>query len=80
MSRSASSTCTSCCAQVRLKNKFHLTIVATVPMTAGMSRADELVAALARERLWLTDAYYAGMTSYVQSLTAAAKVFSQASE
>ena len=38
-----------------------------------MSRVDELVAALARKRLWLTDAYYAGMTSYVQSLKAAAK-------
>lgn len=48
-------------------------VVATVPMTAGMSRVDELVAALARKRLWLTDAYYAGMTSYVQSLKAAAK-------
>jgi cardiolipin synthase A/B len=48
-------------------------VVATVPMTAGMSRVDELVASLARRRLWLTDAYYAGMTSYVQSLKAAAK-------
>ena len=48
-------------------------VVATVPLTAGMSRLDELVASLAQTRLWLTDAYYAGMTSYVQSLTAAAK-------
>jgi len=48
-------------------------VVATVPMTAGMSRVDELVASLARKRLWLTDAYYAGITSYVQSLKAAAK-------
>ena len=48
-------------------------VVATVPMTAGMSRLDELVASLAQTRLWLTDAYYAGMTSYVQSLRAAAK-------
>ena len=48
-------------------------VVATVPMTAGISRVDELVAALAKERLWLTDAYYAGMTSYVQALTSAAK-------
>jgi len=48
-------------------------VVATVPMTAGMSRLDELVASLAQKRLWLTDAYYAGMTSYVQSLRAAAK-------
>ena len=48
-------------------------VVATLPMTAGMSRLDELVAAIARKRLWLTDAYYAGTTSYVQSLKAAAK-------
>jgi cardiolipin synthase len=32
-------------------------VVATIPMTAGMSRVDELVAALARKKLWLTDAY-----------------------
>jgi cardiolipin synthase A/B len=31
------------------------------------------VAALATERLWLTDAYYAGTASYVQALRAAAK-------
>jgi cardiolipin synthase A/B len=48
-------------------------VVATVPMTAGMSRVDELVASLARNTLWLTDAYYAGITSYVQSLKAAAR-------
>jgi cardiolipin synthase len=48
-------------------------VVATTPMTARMSRGDELIAALARERLWLTDAYYAGMTSYVQALKAAAE-------
>ncbi len=48
-------------------------VVATVPLTAGMSRLDELVASLAQTRLWLTDAYYAGMSSYVQSLRAAAK-------
>jgi hypothetical protein len=34
---------------------------------------DQLVAALARERLWLTDAYYAGTTAYVQALRAAAR-------
>lgn len=34
---------------------------------------DQLVAALARDRLWLTDAYYAGTTAYVQALRAAAK-------
>lgn len=51
----------------------NLRIVATEPATAGMLRLDELVAALARNRLWLTDAYYAGTTSYVQALRAAAR-------
>ena len=36
-------------------------IVATVPSTAGMIRTDQLIAALARKRLWLADAYYAGL-------------------
>lgn len=48
-------------------------VVATVPATAGMLRLDQLVAALARERLWLTDAYYTGTTTYVQALRAAAR-------
>jgi cardiolipin synthase len=48
-------------------------IVATLPATAGLLRLDQLVAALARQRLWLTDAYYAGTTSYVQALRAAAR-------
>jgi cardiolipin synthase len=48
-------------------------IVATEPATAGMFRVDHLVAALARERIWLTDAYYAGTTAYVQALNAAAR-------
>ncbi|HEX5708169.1 MAG TPA: phospholipase D-like domain-containing protein, partial [Pyrinomonadaceae bacterium] len=50
-----------------------LRVVASVPATAGMMRLDQLVAALARERLWLTDAYYAGTTSYVEALRAAAR-------
>lgn len=50
-----------------------LRIVATVPATGGLFRLDQLVAAMARERLWLTDAYYAGTTTYVQALRAAAR-------
>jgi cardiolipin synthase len=46
-------------------------IVATLPATAGMLRLDQLIAALAQKRLWLTDAYYAGLTAYVQGLRAA---------
>jgi cardiolipin synthase len=47
-------------------------VVATMPATAAMFRVDQLISALARKRLWLTDAYYAGTTAYVQSLKAAA--------
>jgi cardiolipin synthase len=36
-------------------------------------RLDQLVAALATERVWLTDAYYAGTTAYAQALMAAAR-------
>lgn len=50
-----------------------LRIVASIPATGGMFRVDQLIAALAKKRLWLTDAYYAGMTSYVQALRSAAK-------
>jgi cardiolipin synthase A/B len=36
-------------------------------------RLDQLIAAIARQRVWLTDAYFAGTTSYVQALRAAAR-------
>jgi cardiolipin synthase A/B len=50
-----------------------LRVVATVPATAGVLRLDQLVAAMARQRVWLTDAYYAATTTYVQALSAAAR-------
>jgi cardiolipin synthase len=50
-----------------------LRVVASVPAIGGMFRVDQLLATLAKKRLWLTDAYYAGMTAYVQALRAAAK-------
>jgi cardiolipin synthase len=49
-----------------------LRVVASLPGTAALFRVDQLVAALARRRLWLTDAYFAGITAYVQALRAAA--------
>jgi len=49
-----------------------LRVVASEPATAGLFRLDQLVAAMARKRLWLTDAYYAGTTTYMQALRAAA--------
>jgi cardiolipin synthase len=52
--------------------EVNMRVVATLPATAGMFRLDQLVAAISRERLWLTDAYFAGTTPYVQALRAAA--------
>lgn len=49
-----------------------LRVVATVPATGGLIGVDQLVAALARERLWINDAYYGGAGSYVRALCAAA--------
>jgi cardiolipin synthase len=49
-----------------------LRIIATEPTTAGIYRLDQLIAATARRTLWLTDAYFVGVPSYVQALRAAA--------
>jgi cardiolipin synthase len=49
-----------------------LRIVAGQPSMAGLYRLDHLVAAVARYSIWLTDAYFLGTPSYVQSLRAAA--------
>jgi cardiolipin synthase A/B len=49
-----------------------LRVIATQPSTAGMFRVDQLVAAFARQRLWITDAYFVGTSPYVQALIAAA--------
>jgi cardiolipin synthase len=57
----------------RVAGDMDMRVVASLPATAGMIRSDELVAALARNTLWLTDAYYAATTSYVQALRAAAR-------
>ena len=47
-------------------------VVASMPNVAGLYRLDQLIAAVARQTLWLTDAYFVGTTSYVQALRAAA--------
>jgi cardiolipin synthase len=48
-------------------------IVATLPARAGLFRLDQLIAAIAKQRIWLTDAYYGGATPYVRALIAAAR-------
>ena len=50
-----------------------LRVVATVPNTAGLYRLDQLIAAMARRSLWVTDAYFVGVAPYVQAVSAAAR-------
>jgi cardiolipin synthase len=52
--------------------RVSLRIIATQPGVASVYRLDQLIAALARESIWLTDAYFVGTSSYVQALCAAA--------
>lgn len=59
--------CLPCAGDVALR------VLAGTPSTAGLFRLDQLVAAMARSRLWLTDAYFVGLTPYVQALRAAAR-------
>jgi len=48
-------------------------VIAGTPGSAGTYRTDLLVASLAREYLWLTDAYFVGTAAYTQALRAAAR-------
>jgi cardiolipin synthase len=48
-----------------------LRVIATIPATASLYRVDQLIAATAQRTLWLTDAYFVGVTGYVQGLRAA---------
>ena len=48
-------------------------VIGSRPNTMGLYRFDQLIAALARHRLWLTDAYFVGTTSYVRALCDAAR-------
>jgi len=50
-----------------------LRVIATEPNTVGLYRLEQLVAAGARNYLWVTDAYFIGTTTYVQALRAAAQ-------
>lgn len=55
------------------KGEIPLRVIATAPQSTGIYRLDQLIAALARHTLWLTDAYFVGTTPYIQALKAAAK-------
>lgn len=49
-----------------------LRVLAAAPNLAGLYRLDQLIAAMANRTLWLTDAYFVGVASYIQALRAAA--------
>ena len=58
---------------IREHGDVALRIVASMPYSAGLYRLDRMIAAAARETLWLTDAYFAGTTPYIQALSAASR-------
>jgi len=50
-----------------------LRVIATAPATTGVYRLDLTMSSLAQKTLWLTDAYFVGMPTYVQALCTAAR-------
>ena len=50
-----------------------LRVIAAKPNTMGVYRLDQMIAAIARRSLWLTDAYFVGTTSFVRTLCDAAE-------
>ncbi|MFA7321059.1 MAG: phospholipase D-like domain-containing protein [Dokdonella sp.] len=58
---------------IEIAGNTDLRVIATLPSMAGLYRLDQLIAAMARQRLWLTDAYFVGIAPYVQALSAAAR-------
>ncbi len=45
-----------------------LRVVHSIPGTANVYRTDQLLAVAARETMWITDAYFVGVPSYLQNL------------
>lgn len=50
-----------------------LRIISTAPASSQMFRVDQLVTAVARHTLWISDAYFVGVSAYVEALLAAAR-------
>lgn len=51
----------------------NLRVVATKPGSAKTYRLDQMIGALAKRTLWLTDAYFAGTSTYIETLRSAAE-------
>ena len=60
-------------APVREAGDAALRVVAAVPAAGGVYRLDHLMTALAKQSIWLSDAYFAGTASYVHALRSAAQ-------
>ncbi len=58
---------------VGVTGETRLRVVAGSPNATGTYRLDLVIASLARQTLWLTDAYFVGTSAYVQALAAAAR-------
>jgi len=56
-----------------LPGDMRVRVIAGVPNAAGAYRTDLLVASIAHEHLWLTDAYFVATAAYTQALRAAAR-------
>ena len=50
-----------------------LRVIQSVPGVAHIYRMDQLLAAVARETMWFTDAYFIGLPSYLEALKAASE-------
>jgi cardiolipin synthase len=58
--------------ELPVAGQMPLRVVATRPNTGGIYRLEQLIAALARRSIWLTDAYFVATTPFLQALGAAA--------
>ena len=59
--------------QMPVAGDVALRVIATMPATWGVFKLDQLVASVARETLWVTDAYFVGVSAYINALIAASK-------
>jgi cardiolipin synthase len=58
-------------ASIPVAGDVPLRVVATIPSAGSLYRLDQLVTAMAQRSLWLTDAYFVGVSGYIQGLRAA---------
>jgi cardiolipin synthase len=60
-------------ASIAPRGDVALRVIPTMPATAGVFKLDQLVASVARQSLWITDAYFVGVSAYIRALIAAAR-------